>query len=73
MSKIAYDGYELDYFDDAYNFRKYQIKLIKKYLINNLAEVGPGQGGLVNYYYKFVKKIFLIEPNKRIPNGGKLF
>ena len=36
MSTINYDGYELEYFDDAYNFRKYQIQLIKKYLQKNL-------------------------------------
>ena len=66
MSKIIYDGYELEYFDDAYNFRKYQIQLIKKYLQKNLAEVGPGKGGLVGYYKKFVKKIYLIEPDRNL-------
>ena len=64
MSKIKYDGYELEYFDEAFNFRKYQIQLIKKYLQKSLAEVGPGQGGLVEYYKKFVKKICLIEADK---------
>jgi len=66
MSKIKYDGYELEYFDSAYNFRKYQLQLIKKYLQKNLAEVGPGQGGLVEYYKKFVKKIYLIEPDRNL-------
>ena len=66
MSKIKYDGYELEYFDEAFNFRKYQIQLIKKYLQKNLAEVGPGQGGLVEYYKKFVKKICLIEADKNL-------
>ena len=66
MTKIIYDGYELEYFDDAYNFRKYQIQLIKKYLQKNLAEVGPGKGGLVGYYKKFVKKISLIEGDRNL-------
>ena len=66
MSKIKYDGYELEYFDEAYNFRKYQIQLVKKYLQKNLAEVGPGQGGLVEYYKKFVKTIYLIETDRNL-------
>ena len=66
MSQIKYDGYELDYFDNAYNFRNYQLKLIKKFLKNSLAEVGPGQGGLTNYYKNFVKKVYLIEPEKKL-------
>ena len=66
MSYIKYDGYELDYFDNANNFRNYQLKLIKKFLRKNLAEVGPGQGGLINYYKNFVDKIYLIEPEKKL-------
>ena len=66
MSYIKYDGYELGYFDNANNFRNYQLKLIKKFLRKNLAEVGPGQGGLTNYYKKFVDKIYLIEPEKKL-------
>ena len=49
MSKVKYDGYELEYFDSAYNFRNYQLSLIKKYLKGNLAEVGPGKGALTKY------------------------
>ena len=66
MSKIKYDGYELEYFDSAYNFRKYQLQLIKKYLIGNLAEVGPGKGAFVNYYLKFLKSVMLIEPDNNL-------
>ena len=29
MSPIQYDGFELEHFDSAYNFRKYQVSLIK--------------------------------------------
>ncbi len=66
MSNIKYDGYELEYFDQAYNFRKYQVKLIKNYLRRNLAEIGPGKGGFVKFYKKYVKKINLIEPDKNL-------
>ncbi len=66
MTTVKYDGYELEYFDDAFNFRKYQIQLVKKYLKKNLAEVGPGQGGLAKYYKKLVSKICLIEPDKNL-------
>ena len=68
MSKIKYDGYELEYFDSAYNFRKYQLELIKDYLSNDLAEVGPGRGEFVNYYQKYLRSIKLIEPDKNLFN-----
>ena len=32
MKTIQYDGFELEHFDSAYNFRKYQISLIKKFI-----------------------------------------
>ncbi len=66
MSKIKYDGYELEYFDSAYNFRKYQFQLIKRYLKDDLAEVGPGKGEFVNYYIGFLKSVMLIEPDKNL-------
>jgi len=66
MSKVVYDGHELEHFDNAHNFRNYQLQLIKKYLGSNLLEVGPGQGGFVEIYKKFVKKILLVEPDKRL-------
>ena len=68
MSKIKYDGYELEYFDSAYNFRNYQLSLIKKYLNGNLAEVGPGKGEFFNYYKRYLKTINLIEPDKNLFN-----
>jgi len=68
MSKIKYDGYELEYFDAAYNFRNYQLSLIKKYLKGNLAEVGPGKGEFFNYYKRYLKAINLIEPDKNLFN-----
>ena len=66
MSKVVYEGHELEHFDNAYNFRSYQLQLIKNYLGNNLLEVGPGKGGFVESYKKFVKKILLVEPEKKL-------
>jgi|TARA_B100001063_G_scaffold220025_1_gene224562 SAM-dependent methyltransferase len=66
MKLIQYDGFELDHFDSAYNFRKYQISLIKKYLSGKLLEVGPGKGGLTFFYDQFVKLPTLIEPEKNL-------
>ena len=66
MKLIQYDGFELEHFDSAYNFRKYQVSLIKKYLKGRLLEVGPGKGGLTSYYKEFVDKPTLIEPEKKL-------
>ena len=68
MSKIKYDGHELEYFDSAYNFRNYQLSLIKKYLKGNLAEIGPGKGEFFNYYKKYLKSINLVEPDRNLFN-----
>ena len=32
MSKVVYEGHELEHFDNAHNFRNYQLQLIKNYL-----------------------------------------
>ena len=66
MSNLKYDGFELEYFDNSNNFRNYQLNLIKKFLKNNTAEVGPGRGGFVNYYKKYCKFLNLIEPDKKL-------
>lgn len=66
MGKIKYDGFELDHFDSASNFRNYQIKLIKKYLKGNFLEVGAGKGGLAIFYSKLLKNITLLEPEKKL-------
>ena len=65
MTKIKYDGFELNHFDNAFNFRKYQIKLIKPFIKDKFAEVGPGRGGLIKYYYRLTKSIYLFEPEKK--------
>ena len=66
MKKIQYDGFELEHFDSASNFRKYQVSLISKYIKGNFVEVGAGKGGLVPHYKKFLKKITLLEPEKKL-------
>ena len=66
MPKIKYDGFELEYFDSSYNFRNYQLLLIKKYLKKKIAEVGPGRGGFVDCYEKYSKSIYLVEPDKKL-------
>ena len=68
MKKIQYDGFELEHFDSASNFRRYQVSLISKYISGNFVEVGAGKGGLVPYYKKFLKNITLLEPEKKLFN-----
>ena len=52
------DGFELDSFDAAKKFRKYQIYYLKKYIKDPFLEVGAGQGGLVNLY-KIHSRLFI--------------
>ena len=66
MKKIQYDGFELEHFDSASNFRKYQVSLILKYINGNFVEVGAGKGGLVPYYKKIPKNVTLLEPEKKL-------
>ena len=68
MKKIKYDGFELEHFDAASNFRKYQISLIKDYLTGSLLEVGAGKGGLATNYINLLDDITLIEPDKKLYN-----
>lgn len=66
MSRLKYDGFELEYFDNSQNFRNYQLSLIKKYLKKEIAEVGPGRGGFVDYYKKNAQSLCLVEPDKKL-------
>ena len=68
MKEIHYNGFELEHFDSASNFREYQVSLISKYINGNFVEVGAGKGGLVPYYKKIVKNITLLEPEKKLFN-----
>lgn len=49
---MEYSGWELKFFDQSNNFRKYQYSLIRKYVGKKLLEIGPGTG-------TFAKKFFL--------------
>lgn len=69
--KYEYNGWELKFFDKAKNFRSYQLSLIKNYLKGYLAEVGPGNGTNLSYYYNLPKKIDLYEPTKKLCNELK--
>ena len=66
MKIIQYDGFELDHFDSAKNFRIYQISLIKKFIKGKFLEVGAGKGGLIPFYKKFAKDISILEPEKKL-------
>ena len=66
MKIIQYDGFELDHFDSAFNFRKYQISLIKEFIKGKFLEVGAGKGGLIPFYKKFTRDITIIEPEKKL-------
>jgi len=66
MRKIQYDGFELDHFDSALNFRKYQISLITKFIKGKFLEVGAGKGGLIPFYKNLTKNITIIEPEKKL-------
>tara|TARA_B100001287_G_C22629128_1_gene504138 strand:- start:545 stop:1234 length:690 start_codon:yes stop_codon:yes gene_type:complete len=68
MKQIQYDGFELEHFDSASNFRRYQISFIKKFLVGSLLEVGAGKGGLATKYMDLSNDITLIEPDKKLFN-----
>ena len=59
MKQVQYDGFELEHFDSAKNFRNYQIDLLKPYLKEAFLEVGAGSGDLLNLYKKKNKKIYI--------------
>lgn len=63
MPREIYDGWELEFFDDAKNFRNYQFELIRKHISGRLAEIGPGNGKFSNFYSKYSESIFLFEPS----------
>jgi hypothetical protein len=62
-----YSGWELEAFDNAFNFRNYQHQIIRRFIENKkICDIGTGSGGLVNYYLKSTSKIFLVEPSKNL-------
>jgi len=63
---FEYDGWELNFFDEAENFRNYQFDIIKRYLNGSVAEVGPGSGSLCEKYKNNCETIILYEPTKKL-------
>lgn len=63
MTSVVYEGWELEFFDKALKFRKYQFSLIKNHLKGNVGEIGPGNGIFLEIYKNFVDKIDLFEPS----------
>ncbi|MDA7830755.1 class I SAM-dependent methyltransferase [Candidatus Pelagibacter sp.] len=61
-----YDGWELNFFDDAKNYRDYQIDIIKKELKGTVAEIGPGNGSLCEKYNTYCDNVVLFEPSKNL-------
>ena len=49
---MNYPGLELENFDKATIWRKYIYLLIKKYINNNILEVGSGIGSFTKNYKK---------------------
>ncbi len=64
--KYNYNGWELQSFDAANNFRDYQNKIIIKYIKGKVAEVGPGNGVNSELFLKRLKKLFLYEPSYKL-------
>ena len=63
---IHYAGWELAFFDEAKNFRKYQIDILKKHIKGIVGEIGPGNGSLCEKYLNFTNRIFLFEPSRNL-------
>ena len=64
INNFLYDGWELKYFDKAFNFRNYQLELVKKFIRGKVAEVGPGNGAFLKYYSQLATEIDLFEPSE---------
>jgi len=58
---MNYPGKELELFDKASYWRKYLYLLIRKYIGENILEVGAGIGSFTNIYYGENKDITLSE------------
>ena len=64
-------SWELEFFDAAKNWRKYQFKNILKYINSSVLEIGPGTGHNVQYYKNKASQITLLETNKNLANSLK--
>ena len=58
---MDYQGLELENFDKAVIWRKYIYLLIKKYINNNVLEVGAGIGSFTKNYEKKIRNLTLSE------------
>lgn len=64
---MIYSGWELNFFDNSNNFRKYQYDLIKSYLKNYILEIGPGSGKFAKkFLFGKAKKLYLSEINSNL-------
>ena len=64
--KIIYEGWELEHFNKANNFRNYQLEIFSKYIKGSVAEIGPGSDYInikKRYSDKRIKNIELFEPS----------
>ena len=57
-------NWELECYDEAKNWRKYQFENVLKYINSSVLEVGPGTGNNVQYYRDKASEITLLEINK---------
>ena len=64
-------SWELEFFDAAKNWRKYQFENILKYINSSVLEVGPGTGNNVQYYKDRASEITLLEINKHLASSLK--
>ena len=64
--KIIYEGWELEHFNNANNFRNYQLEIFSKNIHGSVAEIGPGsdyQNIKKRYKNRKIKNIELFEPS----------
>ena len=65
-------SWELEFFDAAKNWRRYQFENILKYINSSVLDVGPGTGNNIQYYKNKASQITLLEINKNLANSLKL-
>jgi len=61
---MKYPGQELENFDNASVWNKYIYSLLKKYLRNNMLEVGAGIGSFTKNYEKKFSEIMITEADQ---------
>jgi len=61
-----YEGWDLEDFDNAKNFRSYQFDFILPFIKGKTAEIGPGTGANVEHYLSKVNTLSLYEPTIKL-------